>query len=509
MKKLFLLLAIIFLCFTPSVIAQDIDKTDATELIKNVSETETILIDSATINLAETKIKTPTEADIPTNTANTITPSQGFSLNSLWRGVLGMITLIFVAFLFSSNRKAINWKIVGIGLAFQLLIAIGVLKVEFIKTIFEFIGGLFVSVLDFTRAGSKFLFEGLVVDMDTFGFIFAFQVLPTIIFFSALTSVLFYLGIIQKVVKVMAWLLSKALKISGAESLSVAGNIFLGQTEAPLLIKAYLEKMNKSEMLLVMIGGMATVAGAVLAAYIGFLGGDDPELRLFYAKHLLAASVMAAPGAIVISKILYPQTEDVNTDVSVSQEKIGSNFLDAIANGTTEGLKLAVNVGAMLLVFVAFIAMFNGILGWIGDITSVNGWIAANTTYKNLSLELILGYLFAPLMWLIGVAKEDMALMGQLLGIKLAASEFIGYIQLRDLKEASNLVHLNYEKSIIMATYMLCGFANFASIGIQIGGIGSLAPGQRKTLSKFGMKALIGGTIASLISATIAGMIIG
>ncbi|XMO87590.1 nucleoside transporter C-terminal domain-containing protein [Algibacter sp. AS12] len=511
MKKLFLLIAIIFLCFTPLVIAQDIDKTDATELIKNVSETETILIDSTTINLAETKIEAPTEADIPTttNTANTITPSQGFSLNSLWRGVLGMITLIFVAFLFSSNRKAINWKIVGIGLAFQLLIAIGVLKVEFIKTIFEFIGGLFVSVLDFTRAGSKFLFEGLVVDMDTFGFIFAFQVLPTIIFFSALTSVLFYLGIIQKVVKVMAWLLSKALKISGAESLSVAGNIFLGQTEAPLLIKAYLEKMNKSEMLLVMIGGMATVAGAVLAAYIGFLGGDDPELRLFYAKHLLAASVMAAPGAIVISKILYPQTEDVNTDVSVSQEKIGSNFLDAIANGTTEGLKLAVNVGAMLLVFVAFIAMFNGILGWIGDITSVNGWIAANTTYKNLSLELILGYLFAPLMWLIGVAKEDMALMGQLLGIKLAASEFIGYIQLRDLKDASNAIHLNYEKSIIMATYMLCGFANFASIGIQIGGIGSLAPGQRKTLSNFGIKALIGGTIASLISATIAGMIIG
>ncbi|MGA1227433.1 MAG: NupC/NupG family nucleoside CNT transporter, partial [Tamlana sp.] len=341
------------------------------------------------------------------------------------------------------------------------------------------------------------------------GFIFAFQVLPTIIFFSALTSVLFYLGIIQKVVKAMAWLLSKALKISGAESLSVAGNIFLGQTEAPLLIKAYLEKMNKSEMLLVMIGGMATVAGAVLAAYIGFLGGDDPALRLFYAKHLLAASVMAAPGAIVISKILYPQTESINTDVKVSQEKIGSNFLDAIANGTTEGLKLAVNVGAMLLVFVAFIAMFNGILGWVGDISNLNTWIASNTTYESLSLELILGYVFAPLMWLIGVAKEDMALMGQLLGIKLAASEFIGYIQLADLKNVGNTIHLTYEKSIIIATYMLCGFANFASIGIQIGGIGSLAPGQRKTLSKFGMKALIGGTIASLISATIAGMIIG
>jgi CNT family concentrative nucleoside transporter len=420
-----------------------------------------------------------------------------------------MLTLLFIAFLFSSNRKAIKWRTVGIGLSLQLIIAIGVLKVPFVQSIFEAIGQVFISILDFTRAGSKFLFEGLVVDMDTFGFIFAFQVLPTIIFFSALTSVLFYLGIIQKVVKAMGWLLSKALNISGAESLSVAGNIFLGQTEAPLLIKAYLEKMTKSEMLLVMIGGMATVAGAVLAAYIGFLGGDDPALRLIFAKHLLAASVMAAPGAIVISKILYPETEAINTDVKVSSEKIGSNILDAIANGTTEGLKLAVNVGAMLLVFVAFIAMFNGILGSIGEATAINAWVAANSSYQALSLEAILGTVFAPLMWLVGVAKEDMMMMGQLLGIKLAASEFVGYIQLADLKDVSNVAHLKYEKSIIMATYMLCGFANFASIGIQIGGIGSLAPGQRKTLSKFGMKALLGGTIASLISAAIAGMIIG
>jgi len=438
-----------------------------------------------------------------------IIPSEGVTFTSIWRGVLGMISLIFIAFLFSSNKKAINWKTVGIGLSFQLIIAIGVLKVGFVKSAFEAIGKVFVSVLDYTRAGSQFLFEGLVVDMDTFGFIFAFQVLPTILFFSALTSVLFYLGIIQKVVKAFGWLLSKLLKISGAESLSVAGNIFLGQTEAPLLIKAYLEKMNKSEMLLVMIGGMATVAGAVLAAYIGFLGGDDPVLRLVYAKHLLAASVMAAPGAIVISKILYPQTEEVNTNVEVSQEKIGTNLLDAIANGTTEGLKLAVNVGAMLLVFVAFIAMINGILGWVGDVTTLNEWMAANTSYPKISLEAILGTIFAPLMWLIGVASADVMMMGQLLGIKLAASEFVGYIQLADLKDAANATHLTYNKSIIMATYMLCGFANFASIGIQIGGIGSLAPGQRKTLSKFGMKALIGGTIASLISATIAGMIIG
>jgi len=345
--------------------------------------------------------------------------------------------------------------------------------------------------------------------MSTFGFIFAFQVLPTIIFFSALTSVLFYLGIIQKVVKALAWLLTKSLGISGAESLSVAGNIFLGQTEAPLLIKAYLEKMNKSEILLVMIGGMATVAGAVLAAYIGFLGGDDDALRLYFAKHLLAASVMAAPGAIVISKILYPQTEPVNTDVKVSSEKIGTNILDAIANGTTEGLKLAVNVGAMLLVFVAFIAMINGILGGIGDITTFNDWMATNTPYQKFSLEAILGTIFAPLMWLIGIAKEDITLMGQLLGIKLAASEFIGYIQLTELKNVANATHFTYNKSVVMATYMLCGFANFASIGIQIGGIGSLAPGQRKTLSQFGLKAVLGGSLASLLSATIAGIILG
>jgi len=438
-----------------------------------------------------------------------IIPSQGFSFNSLWRGVLGMFALLVIAFLFSNNKKAIDWKKVGIGLALQLIIAIGVLKVTFIQKIFEFIGGIFIEILEYTKAGSEFLFAGMVGDMNKFGYIFAFQVLPTIIFFSALTSLLFYLGIIQKIVKLLAIVLSKFLGISGMESLSVAGNIFLGQTEAPLLIKAYLEKMNKSEMLLVMIGGMATVAGAVLAAYIGFLGGGDKELELVFAKHLLAASVMAAPGAIVISKMLYPQTEEVNTDVTVSQEKIGSNVLDAIANGTTEGLRLAVNVGAMLLVFVAVIAMINGMLGWVGDITTLNGWIAANTPYESFSLEAILGYVFAPLMWLIGVAVEDMALMGQLLGIKLAASEFVGYIQLAELKDIASATHLTFNKSIIMATYMLCGFANFASIGIQIGGIGSLAPGQRKTLSEFGMKALLGGTIASLMSATIAGMIIG
>ncbi len=439
---------------------------------------------------------------------NNIIPSTGFTTEGFFRGLLGMTFLIFATYLLSSNKKAINWKTAVTGLCLQLILAIGVLKISWVKMIFEGAGKVFVKILDFTMEGTKFLF-GDLVSVENFGNVFIFSILPTVIFFAALTSILFYLGIIQKIVKVMALLLSKLLGVSGPESLSVAGNIFLGQTESPLMIKAYLEKMSKSEILLVMIGGMATVAGGVLAAYIGFLGGEDPELKVYYAKHLLTASVMAAPGAIVISKILYPETEKIDSNVEVSQDKIGSNFLDAISIGTSEGLKLAANIAAMLLVFIAFIALINYLLSGFGEITNLNNWISDKTVYSELSLELILGYIFAPIMWLIGVAKEDITLMGQLLGIKLAASEFIGYIQLSDLKDVSNLIHLNYQKSIIIATYMLCGFANFASIGIQIGGIGALEPKQRKNLSNFGFKALIGGTLASLLSATIAGMIIG
>ena len=437
-----------------------------------------------------------------------IVTSQGFSLESFIRGFFGIVVLIFVSFLFSKNKKAVKWKTVFIGLGFQLILAVAVLKISFVKNIFETAGKVFVKILDFTMQGTAFLF-GDLVSADNFGNVFVFSILPTVIFFAALTSILFYFGIIQKVVKIMALLLSKLLGVSGPESLSVAGNIFLGQTESPLMIKAYLEKMSKSEILLVMIGGMATVAGGVLAAYIGFLGGDDPEMRVFYAKHLLTASVMAAPGAIVISKILIPETEKVNDNFEVSKDKIGTNFLEAISNGTSEGLKLAANIGAMLLVFLAFIAMINYFLNGVGDLFQINQFISENTVYQKLSLELILGFLFSPLMWLIGVAKEDITLMGQLLGIKLAASEFIGYIQLSTLKDVSSEVHLNYQKSIVMATYMLCGFANFASIGIQIGGIGALEPKQKKNLSKLGFLAVLGGTIASLLSATIAGMIIG
>ena len=437
-----------------------------------------------------------------------IIPSNGFTLEGFVRGLMGISFLILTTYLLSSNKKAINWKTASTGLLLQLILAVGVLKISWVKMIFESAGKVFVKILDFTMEGTKFLF-GDLVSAENFGNVFIFSILPTVIFFAALTSILFYLGIIQKIVRVMALLLSKLLGVSGPESLSVAGNIFLGQTESPLMIKAYLEKMSKSEILLVMIGGMATVAGGVLAAYIGFLGGGDPDLKVYYAKHLLTASVMAAPGAIVISKILYPETEKIDSNVEVSQDKIGSNFLDAISIGTSEGLKLAANIAAMLLVFIAFIALINYILSGFGELTNLNDWISDKTVYSELSLELILGYIFAPVMWLIGVAKEDVTLMGQLLGIKLAASEFIGYIQLSDLKDATNLIHLNYQKSIIIATYMLCGFANFASIGIQIGGIGALEPKQRKNLSKFGFKALIGGTLASLLSATIAGMIIG
>ncbi len=430
-----------------------------------------------------------------------------FSIVTLLRGLLGMAVLIFIGYALSSNRKAIPWRTVIIGLIIQIVLAVGVLYVPFVRSGFEFLGHIFVKILDFTKAGSEFLM-GDLMNVETYGFIFMFQVLPTIIFFSALTSLLFYWGIIQKVVYALAWVFTKALRISGAEALSVAGNIFLGQTESPLLIKAYLDKMSKSEMLLVMTGGMATLAGGVLAAYIALLGGNDPVLRLEFAKHLLAASIMAAPAAIIFSKMLIPPTDEIDKEIEVTREKIGNNTLDAIANGTSQGVKLAVNVAAMLLAFIAFIAMFNFIIGKIGQWTTLNEIIATGTDgrYDGLSLQFILGYTFAPLMWLIGVAPADMVTVGRLLGEKLILTEFIGYISLADLKASGAFTD---PKSIIMATYILCGFANISSIGIQIGGIGALAPKRRVLLSKLGVKALIAGTLASLMSATIIGAIMG
>ena len=433
---------------------------------------------------------------------------QGMSLESLSRGIVGMLVLILIAYALSNNRKEIPWRVVGLGIFAQLIIAIGVIKITWIKIFFEFISSFFVKLLEYTQAGTNMLL-GEFGDVDRYGFVFVFQALPIIIFFSALTSLFYYFGIIQKLVKFLAWGLKKLLGISGSESLAVAGNIFLGQTEAPLLIKAYLEKMTRSELFLVMVGGMATVAGSVMGAYIGFLGGDDPIERLAFAKSLLAASVMAAPGAVVIAKIIYPQRGEIPELINVSSVSAGNNLLNAISNGTTEGVKMAVNVGAMLLVFISLIALVNGLFSGFGDAVGLNAWVNENTPFTSFSLEFVMGYLFAPLMWLIGVATDDMALMGQLLGIKIVASEFVGYVQLAELKSVINKLHFGYQKSVVMGTYMLCGFANFASIGIQIGGIGILAPGQRKNLSELGLKAMVAGSLVSLMSATIAGALIG
>ncbi|MDC6466056.1 nucleoside transporter C-terminal domain-containing protein [Flavobacteriaceae bacterium] len=437
-----------------------------------------------------------------------IIPHGGMSITSIVRGIIGLSSIILIAYLFSNNKKRIDWKTIIIGLSTQLVIAVAVLRVEFVRMIFEKIGQGFLAIVTFTNQGSKILF-GELADSSKYGEIFVFQVLPVIIFFSALTSVLYYYRIIQKVVSGLAWMLTKFLNISGQESLAVVGNIFLGQTEAPLLVKGYLDKMNKSEYFLLMTGGMATVAGSVLAAYIGFLGGDDPIQRIEVAKNLIIASVMAAPGAIVISKLMFPQTEEVTKNIEISTDVTGTNLLSAITNGTRDGIKMAVNVGAMLLVFLALIALVNGIFYQIADVFGLNNWIDQNTDYQSFSLELILGYLFAPLMWLIGIAYEDMYLMGQLLGIKLAASEFVAYIELASLQDVGNALHLTYQKSVIMATIMLCGFANFASIGIQIGGIGILAPGKSKLLTELGFKAMIAGTLVSLLSATFVGMLLG
>jgi CNT family concentrative nucleoside transporter len=423
------------------------------------------------------------------------------------RGILGLAFLVAVCYLFSNNRKAINWRLVLTGIALQLTFAILVLKVSLVKKIFEIVGGFFVTILDFTKAGSTFVFGNLATNSDSVGFVFAFQILPTILFFSALTSLLFYLGILQKIVYGFAWVMSKTMNMSGAESLSAAGNIFLGQTESPLLIRPYLEKMTRSELLCVMIGGMATIAGGVMAAYVGFLGGDDPAKRLFYAKHLLAASVMAAPAAIVCAKLLFPQTEHIDTELKISKERIGSNFLDALATGTTEGLKLAVNVGAMLVVFIATIALVNYFLHDIfGHYSGLNTYIASLTDnrYDGFSLQFILGYLGAPIVWMIGVDNRDLLLVGQLLGEKTILNEFVAYTSLSKLNAAGSFAS---EKSVIQATYILCGFANFASIGIQLGGIGAMAPGQRKNLSELGLRALLGGTIVCLMTASIAGML--
>ena len=489
MKKILTVLFVLSLLFPVSAgFAQETQLPDSTG--QQISSTETPVAKVATSNILLSKKR-----------------EKPITATTILRGFLGVLVLLGLGFLASADRKNIPWKTVFVGLIFQIILAIGILYIPAVQWLFEFFGKLFVMVLDCTKVGTTFLLGGLL-DTTKYGYIFLFQVLPTIIFFSALTSLLFYYGIIQKIVWLLAWVFTRLMKLSGAEALSVAGNIFLGQTESPLMIKAYLSKMKNSEIMLVMTGGMATLAGGVLAAYIALLGGDDPQLRLEFAKHLLTASVMAAPGAIVFSKMIVPPDDAIDKDIVVSRENIGSNVLDAISNGTTEGMKLMANVAAMLLAFIAFIALFNVIFGKIGAWTGLNDMITAGTDgrYHELSLQFLLGYIFSPIMWLIGVCSDDIVLVGRLLGEKLILTEFIGYISLADLK-ASGL--FTETKSVIMATYVLCGFANFASIGIQIGGIGALAPNKRVLLSKYGVRSLVAGTLASLLSATIIGMILG
>jgi len=436
------------------------------------------------------------------------------------RGFLGIAVLLFICYLLSNNRKAINWRIVGIGISLQFILGLMILKVPGVRLLFDYAAQFFQSILAFSNAGAEFIFGGLVTDMSTFGYIFAFQVLPTIVFFSAVTAILYYFGILQWVIRGMAWFMAKTMNLSGPESLAAAANVFIGQTEAPLVVRPYLENMSRSEMLCLMTGGMATIAGGVFAAYIGFLGGTDPEKQLYFAKHLLTASIISAPAAIVAAKILFPETEkeDLEKDLQMSGE-VGDNLLDAISKGISDGLKLAVNVGVMLLAFTALIAMVdasflkmtdvvNAGFGMVGG-DGVGDWnenikAATDNRFQGFSFTYLLGLIFAPFAWLLGTPSQDIVLVGQLLGQKTVLNEFIAYGELNKFREAGIVLH---PKSLIIATYALCGFANFASIGIQIGGISALAPSQRLALTELGIKSLIGGTVACFLTACVAGML--
>lgn len=433
--------------------------------------------------------------------------ANGITFNSFIRGLIGIASIIFIAFLFSRNRRAIDWKVVSIGLALEIILATLILYVPFVQSFFELISCAFLKIISFTSAGSEFLF-GSLLDVNSIGYIFLFQVIPIIIFFSALTSVLYYLKIIQVVVKGVAWLLNKALKISGAEGLIVAGNIFLGQTEAPMLIKRYLPNMNKSELLLVMSVGMATISGSVLTAYISLLGGADAHTQLLFAKYLLMASVMAAPGVIILAKIVYPQTEPIEGDMKI-EKSTDNNLLDAISNGGTEGIKVAIGVVTMLLVFISFVALINYLLGGvIGEYTGINTLITnlSDGQYTALSFELLLGIICTPLAWLMGVPNADIVSFGGLVGTKLVLNEFVAYSDLSIMKAAGVFVN---PKTIVMATFALCGFANLGSIGIQIGSLSVLAPNHRKTYTQLGFLALLCGALASFLSATIVGIFVG
>ncbi|BDD09121.1 nucleoside transporter NupC [Fulvitalea axinellae] len=423
------------------------------------------------------------------------------------RGLFGIVVLLGVALLFSGNRKRVDWKLVGIGVFIQLVFGVLITQVPIVAKGFNVVSEVFVRFLDFSIDGAKFVFGDLAL-VNKSGFIFAFQILPTIIFFSTVTAGLYYLGVLQKIVYGIAWVMAKTMRLSGAESLSAAGNIFLGQTEAPLLVKPFVAKMTKSELMCLMTGGMATLAGGVLAAYVSALGGDDPVEKTKFAAYLLSASIMNAPAAIVMSKILVPQTDDddVDKNLNVGGDQLGVNLIDALSKGAGDGLQLALNVGGMLLAFIAVIAALNAGFGWIGGMTGMNEWVAESTghTFDKLSMEYILGQIFRVFAWVIGVDWSESLLVGSLLGQKTAINEFVAYLNLAELKDAGALT----PKAIIISTYALCGFANFSSIAIQIGGIGGIAPSKQGTLSQLGLRALLGATLACMMTATIAGMIL-
>ncbi len=428
--------------------------------------------------------------------------------SSVLRAALGLGVFLGLCWLLSEDRRRINWRLVGGGVALQLVLAVLILRVAFVERIFDAIAGFFVELLGFSREGAIFLFRDLVTRVDTFGFIFAFQVLPTIVFFAAFSSILYYLGILQRIVFVFAWVMKQTMRMSGAESLATAANIFVGQTEAPLVIRPYLARMTRSELMTLMAGGMATIAGGVLVSYIGMLGGDDPAERLVFARHLLTASILSAPAAIVAAKMMVPEGEAIDESLAVPRERVGTNLLDAAVIGTSDGVKLAVNVAGALLVFTALVALVNFVLGnWIGAVGGLNERIAAATggLYGGLSLQFLFGVLFVPFSWLIGVAPGDLMAVGQLLGERMALNEFFAYGTLAEMKTAGVI---RDPRSIIIATYALCGFANILSMGIQVGGIGVLVPERRTALAALSFKSMLAGTLACLMTATIAAFLV-
>ena len=424
-------------------------------------------------------------------------------LSRIGFGLLGLAVLIGITWLFSNNRRGVDWKLIATGLGLQVLIACFVLLTPWGASIFDALSRVFVTVLGFTTEGSAFIFGDFAYP-ENFGFIFAFQVLPTIIFFASLMSVLYHMGLMQKVVEAMTWVITRVMRVSGAETLAVSANTFVGQTEAPLVIRPYVPTMTASELLTVMVSGMATIAGGVLGAYVLLLGGGDPVQQAFYAKHLITASVMAAPATLIIAKILVPETEKPLTmgSVRIEVEKTSANLIDAAASGAADGLKLALNVGAMLLAFIALIALLNAPLVWLGEVTGLQEIVGRPT-----DMSALLGALLAPLAWIIGVPWQDAPTIGGLIGTKVVLNEFVAYVQLGEILRGNVEGTSLTPQGALIATYALCGFANFSSIAIQIGGIGGIAPNRRADLARLGLRAVLGGTIVTMMTATIAGVL--